>query len=314
MDQDEKKAVAVIISALIIGVSITVVGFENIPQQPMTPLYRLLVFYDKVREEEFVPTDTGFTNQTLYYKWYANFTAKMVLHDTNERNYFQEYSNLYFPTSSYLANKTLFDLLGYYWKSSLQITDLEWRIENTIFYKNTSDLYGNEYPRFPVETALTRLGECKDIAMLDSALLKSNGYQTILAVVGDPNYNNGSGLYHEFLFVRIADNFSDANNTLSSWIPSFSGGQSRWIDNGLGNITNLLWSWNIDGHSSDYVWLMLDPTSRSESQPVGSQASFVPSWFTWYISNNKMTELEDHLFGAIVSVNQTVTSHAGVPH
>jgi hypothetical protein len=284
------------------------------------------VFYDQVRDDEFVPTDISFTNQTLGIEWYANFTARMVLHDTNERNYFQKESSLYLPTSSYLANKTLFQLLGFTWKYPYKnpylIPYLDLQIEIIISSTNTSSFYGNENPRFPVETALTRLGECKDIAMLDSAILTSNGYQTILADVSDPNNPNyPGGLKHEFLFVKIADNFTAANRTLSSWINNYylwglslSGGNAtQMIDNGLGNVSNLLWSWNINGHNSDYVWLMLDPTFRSETQPTLSQALFMPSWFTWYTSNGKLKQLEDHLAGAVVSVNQTVTRDSGIP-
>jgi hypothetical protein len=329
MDKNDKVAIIVVL-IIIVSPFISVPILENIALQQQlttpTPLYRLLAFYDQVRDNEFVPTDISFTNQTLWDEWYTNFTAKMVLHDTNERNYFQKESSLYLPTSPYLANKTLYQLLGSTWKSPLtnsyRIPSLDLRIETIISPQNTSYLYGNENPRFPVETALTKLGECKDIAMLDSAVLTSNGYQTILADIDDPNNPNyPEGFKHEFLFVKIADNFTAANSTLSSWINNYflwglslSGGSaSQLINNGLGNITNLLWSWNINGHNTDYVWLMLDPTFRSESWPTQSQALFMPSWFTWYISNSKLKELEDHLAGAIVSVNQTVTRDSGVP-
>lgn len=266
----------------------TVIVLTYEPRQPtyisyfeglllMPPQYRLLPFYEAVRQGEFVGIQS--------YDEYATFMAKQVLHDTNQWNFFDAYGEtlkaLWLNESttqtaySVLQNNLLtFSVFG---NTSCTVPYLnDWVIDHT-HYMFTFDhwfygtIYDADYPRFPVETALTWVGECKDFAMLDAALLEAVGWQTAMIAWHDPSNDAGYGynvFYHAIFFVQVGNNEAEALSII----------RSDW------GATGEIVLWSLPDAGSEYNWVIFDPTWYV-------QAGETPIWLQHYISNSTWIDI-----------------------
>jgi hypothetical protein len=134
---------------------------------------------------------------------------------------------------------------------------IQWCVDE-IDYEYDSDItrlrepYGWDYIKFPVETAFRTMGDCEDQAILAAAYLESCGFETMIVFIHDPEWNNGTGLYHGVPMI--------------------------WWDNTWGARPPGIWGFHFasDGNKyDDGMWLFLDTTWNT---PFGTD----PAWLQWY--------------------------------
>ena len=155
-----------------------------------------------------------------------SFYALAVLHDVGEINWsplYEEFYRIHGVHCSYLSRSFLFNLVNYITNGSRGIEGVrllyEWVRDNVRYEPEEAN-----YPRFPVETLVYRVGDCEDQAMALAALLKVAGYDVAIGLITD----DVRGFYHVFTFVRL-DGY-------------------------------LRGTWRIGRYESlGYVWKMLDP-------------------------------------------------------
>ena len=212
-----------------------------------------------------------------WYMGYVEFCRDIVLHDAYQKNSFQNVSNALSECLIY-GNYTmdLADIIMYQnfypWLPNWygwgltgidNLTDIDtihqWCIDE-IDYEYDSDITGGQedptwdYPKFPVETAFRTMGDCEDQAILDSAYLESCGFETMIAMIHDPNHPTEGSFYHGSLLVHIED-----PSAFYAMYPLCG-----------------LWRFDdVDPYYPEYTWCWLDPTW---DVPFGN----VPSWLADY--------------------------------
>ncbi|MFW9965244.1 MAG: transglutaminase domain-containing protein [Candidatus Sifarchaeia archaeon] len=217
------------------------------------------------------------------YRGFTRFCRDVVLHDsqigpTLEGSWFPDVSNA-FSDMLFYGNETehlAFDI--FYWvfypwipnwgwrpnpgDPTTDITNIvQWCVDN-IDYEFDSDITHNQnsslwdYPKFPVETAFRTMGDCEDQAMLCAAYLESCGFETMMVIIHDSEWNSGSGLYHGVPMV--------------------------WWDNTWGVRPAGTWGFGFAGDGVKYDdgwWMFLDTTWDT---PFGSD----PAWLQWYVDTD----------------------------
>jgi len=212
-----------------------------------------------------------------WYMGYAEFCRDIVLHDTEQKNSFQNVSNALSECLRF-GNETLYlawliMYINFYpWLPNWDgwglsgidnLTDIDtvhqWCI-NEIDYEYDSDIrYGQEnptwdYPKFSVETAFRTMGDCEDQAILDASYLESCGFETAIAISHDPDHPVYGSFYHGTLLVHIED-----TAVFYATYPS-----------------GTLWHLSTIDPYEGFTWCWLDPTW---DVPFGS----IPAWLQDYI-------------------------------
>ena len=197
---------------------------------------KLKIYFEFIRQLDFQLTKK------------MDFYVKIILHDSAQYNYYQDYSSMFdefWETNNSMTEVELcFQSLSswnyYYQNLNLLASKIHNKVSELCDYKyDNMMIYGIlphweyfDYTQFPYETAFTFSGDCEDQAILDAMLLESCGYETIIANVHDDDQNRTgreSGLHHGFLWVKV--------NPEDNW-------------------SARLWRFG----EGEYEWLLLDPT------------------------------------------------------
>ncbi len=217
------------------------------------------------------------------YRGFTRFCRDVILHDSDQDqaldgSWFPDVSNAFSDILRY-GNHTetlawdIFYWVFYPWipnwsgfgLSGNPLTDIstivQWCVDN-IDYEYDSDITRHQnsplwdYPKFPVETAFRTLGDCEDQAMLCAAYLESCGFETMMVIIHDSEWNSGSGLYHGVPMI--------------------------WWNNTWGARPSGTWGFGFAGDGSKYDngwWMFLDSTWDTS---FGTD----PSWLQWYVDTD----------------------------
>lgn len=127
---------------------------------------------------------------------------------------------------------------------------IEYEYDSAITTLQTS--FSGDYVKFPVETLFRQAADCEDQAILVAAYLESCGFESMMVVIHDPEWE-GVGLYHGVAMV---------------W----------WDNDWPGSVPQFGLSFAADGPKyNNGWWLFLDTTWDTE---FGTS----PSWLNWYLS------------------------------
>jgi predicted nuclease with TOPRIM domain len=165
------------------------------------------------------------------------------------------YQNFYWVFYDWIPNWAGFALPSNRLSAIAQVT--QWCIDN-IEYELDSDItryrepYSWDYIKFPVETAFRAMGDCEDQAMLTAAYLESCGFETMMVIIHDPEWNGGEGLYHGVPMIWWDNTWPETRP--NQWGFSFAGDGAKYND-----------GW----------WMFLDTTWNT---PFGTD----PAWLQWY--------------------------------
>jgi len=94
-------------------------------------------------------------------------------------------------------------------------------IENALAFVQKAVSYqldpaGFEYPRYPVETLIDRVGDCEDSAILYASIVRTFGYSAGALLVS-VDTDGDQVMDHIVVFVRVADCFIEAHPDRSLW-------------------------------------------------------------------------------------------------
>ena len=236
-------------------------------------------------------------------KWYwagfARFCRDMILHDSNQYNYFTTISDVFLDAlnygsntrllANYIMNSTFYSWLpdwdGNYLSGNELIdidTIVQWCIDEIDYEYDTDITNGQEYfkwdyIKFPVETAFRTKGDCEDQAILTSAYLESCGFETAIVISHDFVHPTIGSFYHGSLWVHIED-----QDAFWSLYPATS-------------------LWTIDGGINFWYWV-----DTTWDVPFGS----TPTWLQDYIDYNIPLSW-DIITLAICDIGGTINTNVG---
>jgi PKD repeat protein len=138
-------------------------------------------------------------------------------------------------------------------------------IENALAFVQKAVTYqpdpaGSEYPRYPVETLVDRVGDCEDSAILYASIVRTFGYSAgVLLVTLDTD--GDQSMDHVAVFVRIADCFIQAHPERSLW--TISGKTYAFAETALsgGYLALGIDPWGIEQEDIHDIW---DVTGSSQ--------------------------------------------------
>ncbi len=131
-------------------------------------------------------------------------------------------------------------------------------IENALAFVQKSVTYqldpaGSEYPRYPVETLVDRVGDCEDSAILYASIVRTFGYSAgVLLVTLDTD--DDQVMDHVAVFVRVADCFVEAHPDRSLW--TISGRTYALAETAIsgGYLALGIDPWGIDQDNIHDIW------------------------------------------------------------
>jgi len=124
-------------------------------------------------------------------------------------------------------------------------------VQNAVTYQ--ADPAGSEYPRYPVETLVDRVGDCEDSAILYASIVRTFGYSAgVLLVTLDTD--GDQSMDHVAVFVRVADCFIEAHPDRSLW--TISGKTYAFAETALsgGYLALGIDPWGIEKEDIHDIW------------------------------------------------------------
>jgi len=187
-----------------------------------------MVFAEAVRryyfEDFYVQNKWGEGNFSGYWTEFVRFCRDVILHDSQigysslAGSWFPDVSNALADSLRYGNQTELLAFENFWWVLwpwipnwagfNLPVNELnaiaqvvQWCVDEIDYEYDTDitrsqELYSWDYIKFPVETAFRTMGDCEDQAILTAAYLESCGFDTMIVVIHDPEWNYGQGLYH----------------------------------------------------------------------------------------------------------------------
>jgi len=181
-------------------------------------LDRMLFYYEYCREYNFSSKK----------EWF-DFSVNLILHATKQDNAFSNIDQ-YFESKGWewLYGDSMNDSwicveeflsYCYRWSGNNTSNDIFRWLSSNIFYEYDGILVGGdenltiEYIQSPLEVLFRKKGDCEDLAILGAAMFENNGFNTMIATINDPSYENKinetlEGLNHAFFFIEI-DHYND---------------------------------------------------------------------------------------------------------
>lgn len=140
-------------------------------------------------------------------------------------------------------------------------------IENALAFVQKAVTYqadpsGTEYPRYPVETLVDRVGDCEDSAILYASIVRTFGYNAgVLLVTLDTD--GDQSMDHVAVFVRVADCFINAHPERSLW--TISGKTYAFAETALsgGYLALGIDPWGIEQEDIHDIWDVTGTSSQN---------------------------------------------------
>lgn len=145
-------------------------------------------------------------------------------------------------------------------------------IENALAFVQKAVTYqpdpaGSEYPRYPVETLVDRVGDCEDSAILYASIVRTFGYSAgVLLVTLDTD--GDQSMDHVAVFVRVADCFVEAHPERSLW--TISGKTYAFAETALsgGYLALGIDPWGIEQEDIHDIWDVTGASKQLQARRV----------------------------------------------